>query len=194
MGNFTFTNTSIPDVKLVTAKLFSDNRGFFLELFSRNDFYGIGAHHQLQDNCSYSKRGVIRGLHYQLMPSEIGKLVYCISGSILDVAVDIRDGSPTFGKHVAAPLSAPGEDSENLNMLWVPPGFAHGFQAIEDSIVIYKQSGYYSPKQERSIAWNDRDLNISWEDIDPILSDKDLTASAFIDLDTNFTWRPNSRK
>lgn len=164
---------SIPDLLLVTPFRHIDERGSFSETF-RADL--LGAHGAdaafVQDNHVVSKStGVVRGLHYQIAPRAQGKLVRCSKGAILDVAVDVREGSPTYAKHVAIELS-----EANWQQLWVPPGFAHGYVTLEDNCeVIYKTSDYYSPGHERGIAWDDPALQIDWR-ISPAkatLSDKD---------------------
>jgi dTDP-4-dehydrorhamnose 3,5-epimerase len=166
--------TTIPDVKILVPKKFGDHRGVFSETFSRKamrDVAGVDAEF-MQDNQSLSvEKGVVRGLHYQLPPTSQDKLVRVTRGAILDVAVDIRRGSPTFGKHVAAVISA-----ENWQQIFVPIGFAHGFVTLEPNTeVLYKVTNYYSPKDERGIRWDDPALGINWG-IDPaaaVLSEKD---------------------
>ncbi len=167
------TRLEIPDVKLVTPKIFRDERGFFSETFNKNALVAAGVVSEfVQDNQSLSRSpGVVRGLHFQLAPFEQGKLVRVVRGAIYDVAVDIRHGSPTYGKYVSAELSA-----ENWSQLWVPPGFAHGFCTLKpDTEVIYKVTDFYSPEHERGIAWDDPDIGIRWpvapENV--ILSEKD---------------------
>src|SRR5689334_16404443 len=155
------TPASIPDVKLLTPKKFGDHRGFFSETYSRKalrDIAGIDVEF-VQDNQSLSvEKGVVRGLHYQLPPMAQDKLVRVTRGAILDVAVDIRRNSPTFGKHVKAVISA-----ENWQQIFVPKGFAHGFVTLEPNTeVLYKVTNYYSPKDERGIRWNDPKLGIDW--------------------------------
>ena len=165
--------TEIPDVKVLVPKKFGDHRGFFSETFNRKTLrdLGIGAEF-VQDNHSLSvEKGVVRGLHYQLPPAAQAKLVRVTRGAILDVAVDIRRGSPTFGKHVAAVISA-----ENWQQIFVPVGFAHGFVTLESNTeVLYKVTAYYSPKDERGIRWNDPKLAIDWgiTEASAVLSEKD---------------------
>ena len=163
----------IPDVKIIEPRVFADDRGFFFESYNRRAMAQAGIEGEfVQDNHSRSVRHVLRGLHYQVKQPQ-GKLVRVLAGEILDVAVDIRRGSPTFGRHVKAILSA-----ENKRMVWVPPGFAHGF-AVRSAFaeVAYKATGYYAPEHERSILWNDPDLAIDWELTgEPILSPKDRAA------------------
>ena len=188
--NFDFkSNHIIPDVKIITARRFEDDRGFFSETFKKDLFEEHGIANLVQENYSYSKQGTIRGLHYQINPAPLGKLVFCLKGAILDIAVDIRQGSPTFGKSADVTLHAAATGTGLTKMVWVPEGFAHGFQVIsEDAVVVYKQSGYYAPEHERSIVWNDPDLDIGWFDIKPILSKKDEEAKPFKELDSNFIW------
>ena len=166
--------TEIPAVKLLTPKKFGDNRGFFSETFNRKTFAeltGVDVDF-VQDNQSLSvEKGVVRGLHYQLPPTAQAKLVRVTRGAILDIAVDIRRGSPTFGKHVAAVISA-----ENWRQIFVPVGFAHGFVTLEaNTEVLYKVTAYYSPKDERGIRWNDPALRIDWgiDESAAVLSEKD---------------------
>ena len=167
--------TSLPGVLVLTPRTFGDERGFFLESYNARVFSeATGEKKQFaQDNHSKSSRGVLRGLHYQLGKPQ-GKLVRVIEGSIFDVAVDIREGSPNFGSWFGVELTA-----ENRKQLWVPPDFAHGFVVISDSAqVLYKATDFYSPQHERSIIWDDDTIGISWPDIgmDPILSAKDSEA------------------
>lgn len=167
-----FARLEIQDVVLIVPKVFEDERGFFLESFREDRFLEAGITARfVQDNHSASSRGVLRGLHYQIQQSQ-GKLLRCVAGEIFDVAVDLRRSSPTFGRWVAVTLSA-----ENKQMLWVPPGFAHGVYVLsERAELLYKTSDYYAPQHERSLLWNDPALNISWPLVDdqpPILSKKD---------------------
>ncbi|MEM1523636.1 MAG: dTDP-4-dehydrorhamnose 3,5-epimerase [Thermofilaceae archaeon] len=181
---FTFKRLEIPDVVLIEAKIFSDARGFFAELYKRTDFAAAGIPHDFaQVNMSFSRRGVVRGLHYQLKPMEQGKLVTVASGRVFDVAVDIRRGSPWFGRHVAVELT-PGL------LLWIPPGFAHGFQALEDSVFIYLVTKEYSPQHERCILWCDPSLGIEWPIEDAIVSEKDSKGLPLKEAETNFAYPP----
>lgn len=173
---FRCERTAIPDVLLIEADRFGDDRGFFTEDFRENVLREMGIPPLVQHNHSRSRRGVLRGLHYQLPPAAMGKLVRCIRGAVLDVAVDLRRGSATFGQHVAMAL-----DGEATRMLWVPAGFAHGFLTLSDEAdVIYKQTAYWSREHERSVRWNDPALAIPWSaylhDAEPILSAKDAAA------------------
>ena len=162
--------TTIPDVLLIQPKVFGDSRGFFFESWNERDFTRLGINTRfVQDNHSRSGRGVVRGLHYQIRQPQ-GKLIRVCAGEIFDVVVDIRRSSPTFGQKVSVRLN--GEDHR---MLWVPPGFAHGFCVLSDyADVLYKSADYYAPEYERSILWNDPDIGIEWPLTgDPILSAKD---------------------
>jgi dTDP-4-dehydrorhamnose 3,5-epimerase len=162
--------TTIPDVLLIQPKVFGDSRGFFFESWNERDFTRLGINTRfVQDNHSRSGRGVVRGLHYQIRQPQ-GKLIRVCAGEIFDVVVDIRRSSPTFGQKVSVRLN--GEDHR---MLWVPPGFAHGFCVLSDyADVLYKSADYYAPEHERSILWNDPDIGIEWPLTgDPILSAKD---------------------
>ena len=167
------TATDIPDVKIITPKKFGDHRGFFSETYNRKALADAGVDLEfVQDNHSLSaQRGVLRGLHFQLPPFAQDKLVRVVRGSILDVAVDIRRSSPTFGRHVKAVLSA-----ANWQQILVPAGFAHGFVTLEpDTEVVYKVTNYYAPQHDRGVMWNDPALGIEWpvSGDDVTLSDKD---------------------
>ncbi|HRP19534.1 MAG TPA: dTDP-4-dehydrorhamnose 3,5-epimerase [Alicycliphilus sp.] len=165
------TRLTIPDVVLIEPKVFGDARGFFFESFNQKAFNeATGTSHQfVQDNHSRSAKGVLRGLHYQVEQPQ-GKLVRVARGRVWDVAVDIRQGSPTFGQWVGTELS-----EDNQHQLWVPPGFAHGFVVLSDSAdFLYKTTDYYAPQHERCIAWNDPRLAIAWPYAgEPQLSAKD---------------------
>ena len=165
------TRLAIPDVVLIEPKVFGDARGFFFESFNQQAFNeATGTNHQfVQDNHSRSAQGVLRGLHYQIQQPQ-GKLVRVVRGAVMDVAVDIRQSSPTFGQSVAEELS-----EDNHRQLWVPPGFAHGFVVLSDTAeFLYKTTDYYGPEHERCIAWNDAALAIDWHfEGTPILSAKD---------------------
>ncbi|MCX8031263.1 MAG: dTDP-4-dehydrorhamnose 3,5-epimerase [Thermodesulfovibrionales bacterium] len=188
---FEFKRLKIPDVILIKATSFFDNRGFFLEIFKQSSFYISGIKRIfLQDNLSLSKKGVLRGLHYQKNPQAQGKLVKVLSGSILDVAVDIRKGSPYYGKWVAEVLT-----SKNNLMLWIPEGFAHGFLSLEDnSLVLYKNTKEYSPEHDRGIIWNDPNIAIQWGIKEPILSDKDKTHPLLENADNNFVYNTSDKQ
>lgn len=168
---FTFKQLDLPDALLIEPKLFQDERGTFSETFKVDAFkeQGIDTHF-LQDNYSNSQGKVLRGLHFQAHPRSQGKLISVIQGHIFDVIVDLRVGSPTFGKWISLDLS-----DKNRHMLWVPPGYAHGFCVLSNSAdIIYKCTDYYDPTSERGIRWDDPDLNIAWPVKNPILSSKDL--------------------
>jgi dTDP-4-dehydrorhamnose 3,5-epimerase len=175
----TATPTSIPDVLVIEPKVFGDDRGWFFESFNEKDFYAAVGEKVgfVQDNHSSSKRGVLRGLHYQMQQTQ-GKLVRVCHGAVFDVAVDLRKTSSTFGKWVGVELSA-----ENKKQLWVPPGFAHGFLVLSETAeFLYKTTDYWHAASEECIVWNDPTLNIQWPDIgmEPILNPKDAAGSSFL--------------
>ena len=163
--------TTIPDVLIIEPRVFGDDRGFFFESFNQKTFAaqtGVKLNF-VQDNHSRSAKNVLRGLHYQIQQPQ-GKLVRVVTGAVLDVAVDIRKNSPTFGEWVGCILSA-----DNKKQLWIPPGFAHGFVVLSEMAdFLYKTTDYYAPEYERSILWNDPDIGIDWQLTgEPILSTKD---------------------
>ena len=174
--------TEIPDVWILNPKVFADARGYFMETWREADFNAHIGHdvHFVQDNQSFSSRGVLRGLHYQQGEFSQAKLVRVLAGTVVDVAVDLRKDSPTFGKHVMVELSA-----ENKKQLFIPRGFAHGFQVIsEQALFTYKVDNIYAPQAERSIRYNDPTLNIAWPITDESLvqlSEKDLTHAVSFD-------------
>lgn len=179
--------TAIPDVVLIEPTVFSDERGWFMESFNEKRFHDELTELSLptprpfvQDNHSCSSKGVLRGLHYQADPYAQGKLVRVTQGAAFDVAVDIRNGSKTFGQWVGVNLTG-----ENKHMLWIPEGFAHGFVALEDNThFLYKTTNYYNKESERTIRWNDENLNISWPEVDTInISNKDSAAKSFHEQD-----------
>ena len=175
-----FIPSNIPDVILVEPKVFGDHRGFFMETWQRKNFAENGIDYDfVQDNHSKSSHGILRGLHYQMEQTQ-GKLVRVVEGAVFDVAVDMRASSPTFGQWVGYEISA-----ENHRMLWVPPGFAHGFYVkSETAEFVCKCTDYYAPEHEQSLLWNDPALAIDWQLVDgkmPILSDKDAAAPTFAD-------------
>lgn len=174
MANLIRKDTSLPGVWELQAKIFRDSRGFFLETYKSNEFAALGITETfVQDNHSWSKKGVLRGLHYQLRSAQ-AKLCRVVEGEALDVAVDIRLGSPHFGKWMSVRLSA-----EAQNQLYIPPGFAHGFVALTDSVqFLYKCSDYYQAGDEYGISWNDPELGIDWGIEQPIISDKDSKLAA----------------
>jgi dTDP-4-dehydrorhamnose 3,5-epimerase len=168
------TSTAIPDVKLVEPKVFGDSRGFFFESWNRRVLAAAGLDVDfVQDNHSRSRRGVLRGLHYQVERPQ-GKLVRVVAGEVFDVAVDLRRSSPTFGRWVGAMLSA-----DNRRMFWVPPGFAHGFIVVSDSAdFLYKTTDYWFPEHERTLLWNDPAVGIVWPfDGAPTLAPKDAAGT-----------------
>ena len=171
------TPTAIPDVLLLTPKVFGDSRGFFFESFNQRAFEAAigGPAHFVQDNHSRSGRGVLRGLHYQVEQPQ-GKLVRVVAGAVFDVVADIRPGSPTFGRWVGMELTA-----DSKQQLWIPPGLAHGFLVLSDTAeLLYKTTDYYAPAHERCIIWNDPVLDIRWPLAEPpILSDKDAAGLSF---------------
>jgi dTDP-4-dehydrorhamnose 3,5-epimerase len=177
--------TTIPDVKIIEPRVFEDARGYFFESFSQKLFNEqVSDTVFVQDNESRSTYGVLRGLHFQKPPVAQAKLVRVVEGAVLDVAVDIRRGSPTYGQQVSVELSA-----ENKRQLFIPQGFAHGFVVLTPTVVFqYKCDNYYSPAHEGGIAWNDQDLNIDWkvpmEDI--VLSEKDKNNIAFKEFKSEF--------
>lgn len=169
-------STPIEGLKIIELKIFKDERGYFNERFQVEKFKNAGLPYQfVQDNHSYSKANVLRGLHFQNNPDQ-GKLVGTIQGSIWDVAVDLRKGSPTFGKHFGLELS-----SENGLTLWIPGGFAHGFCVLNDegADVLYKVDTFYNPQKEVGVSWNDPDLNIPWPVKKPIVSERDQKLPSF---------------
>lgn len=171
-----YTRLAIPDVVRLDPQVFGDHRGFFMETFRQDDFVrNIGDFSFVQDNHSKSTKGILRGLHYQIKYPQ-GKLVRVTSGTVFDVAVDIRKSSPYFGKWVGEILS-----DENKAMLWVPPGFAHGFYVLSDEAEFsYKCTDYYAPEHERSILWNDPGIGIEWPiQAGPVLSPKDESGLSF---------------
>ena len=176
-----FVNQSIPDVVLIKPQVFKDERGFFFESWQKKEFSKAGIDIEfVQDNHSGSVKNVLRGLHYQIQQSQ-GKLIRVIAGEVFDAAVDIRKSSPTFGKWVGATLS-----SENFNMLWIPPGFAHGFLVLSDyAEFVYKATDFYAPGFERSIRWDDPDIGIDWplKGQTPLLSLKDINGLSLHDAE-----------
>ena len=175
------SKTFIKDLLVIEPQLFKDERGFFYESYNKNNLNSNIVF--VQDNESKSYKGVIRGLHFQAPPFDQTKLVRCVSGNILDVAVDLRTNSKTYGKFFSVELS-----SENNKQLFIPKGFAHGFQVLSnEAIVNYKVDKYYNPDSDLGIIWNDKDLSIDWKlNIEPFLSNKDLKLMSFKDLKSPF--------
>jgi dTDP-4-dehydrorhamnose 3,5-epimerase len=173
--------TSLPGLFMLEPRVFGDDRGFFLESYNEQAMAAAGiAERFVQDNHSCSQRNVLRGLHYQIKQAQ-GKLVRVVEGEILDVAVDLRRRSPTFRGWEAVTLSG-----ENKRMLWIPPGFAHGFRVTRDNThVLYKATDYYAPEHERTLAWNDAELKIDWKlEGEPVVSAKDQRGAALRDAET----------
>lgn len=173
------TPTVIPDVLIIEPKVFGDDRGWFFESFNEKEFSAAVGHSVtfVQDNHSSSKKGVLRGLHYQMEQTQ-GKLVRVCHGSVYDVAVDLRQSSSTFGKSVGIELSA-----DNKKQLWIPPGYAHGFLVLSETAeFLYKTTDYWHAASEKCIFWNDSDLNIQWPNIgiEPILNSKDANGESFL--------------
>lgn len=188
--NFTFTRLELPEVIVVDVRSFGDSRGFFMESYKRSAFADVIPEAFAQDNHSRSAKGVLRGLHFQNPPDAQGKLVRALRGSILDVAVDIRQGSPTFGQWVSAELSA-----ENRRMLYVPTGFAHGFLTLSDvADVFYKTTAEYAPESDSGCAWDDPAIGVDWQlqayGITPQLSDKDQRLPPLAEANNGFTYDP----
>ncbi len=182
---FDFEEFLIPGLVMVRPKRFQDSRGFFVETYKHSEFARQGIPEQfVQDNYSSSQKGTLRGLHYQMAPAAQGKLVTCLRGRIYDVAVDIRRGSPSFGKWAGIELT-----DENGLQLYVPPGFAHGFLVLSDRAdVLYKCTREYSPDHERGIIWNDPEIRIPWKISAPLLSPKDAALPLLREADLNFSY------
>lgn len=180
-----FEKTEIDGLILIKPDVYEDSRGYFYESFNRKKYSELGIEtHFVQDNISKSVKGTVRGLHYQIPPFAQGKLCSVIFGKVLDVAVDIRFGSPTFGKYFACELS-----EENKFQLWIPIGFAHGFSVLSDvAIFSYKCSEHYNKDYERSILYNDQQLNIDWKVEKLLVSDKDLKATPFYQIEKYFIY------
>ena len=184
--SFTFTSLAIPQVILIEAKAFSDERGFFIESYKRSEFVNGGITCTfVQDNRSHSLYRTLRGLHYQKNPAAQAKLVSVVRGEIFDVAVDIRKGSPTYGQSVSAILS-----EQNHQLLYIPEGFAHGFQVLSEAAdVSYKVSAEYSPADERGILWSDPFLSINWPVADPLTSARDARLPNLKYAENNFEYK-----
>jgi dTDP-4-dehydrorhamnose 3,5-epimerase len=175
--------TGIPDLVVIKPRVFEDDRGYFFESYNKKTFEGLGLELEfVQDNQSLSQKGVLRGLHFQNPPHAQGKLVRVISGAVLDVAVDIRTKSSSYGKWYGVELT-----EKNKLMMYVPPGFAHGFLTLEDNTVFsYKCTNTYHKASEGCILWNDPDLKIEWNIIDPVMSPKDLEGENFRSFKSQF--------
>jgi len=181
---FSFTQLRIPDVVLVEPQVFGDQRGFFLELYKSSSFAHTIPMNYVQLNHSQSTKNVLRGLHYQKKPAAQAKLVTVIRGEVFDVAVDIRRGSPTYKQWVGAKLSA-----DNHCLLYIPPGFAHGFCVLSDMVdVLYYVSTEYSPDHDCGILWNDPTIGVEWSIATPIISPKDAGLPLLKNADNNFTY------
>jgi len=179
--------TDVLDVFILEPKVFGDNRGWFMETWSKKAMEDAGLHYDfLQDNHAYnSQKGILRGLHYQKGEAAQAKLVRCIRGSVLDVAVDMREGSPTYKKWVAVELSA-----ENKRQLMVPRGFLHGYLTLtEDAEFVYRVDGLYNPQMDGGIRWNDPEIGVEWGISDPVLSEKDANQPFLKDSDIDFVWK-----
>ena len=175
--------TPIEGLLVIKPKIFGDDRGYFFESWSKESFAkNVLNLDFVQDNQSLSSKGVLRGLHFQNPPFSQGKLVRVIKGAVLDVVVDIRKESSTYGQHFSIELN-----EKNKTIFWIPPGFAHGFIALEDdTIFTYKCTGFYNSASEDAFLWNDKDLNIDWGVINPLVSDKDLVAGSFKNFKSQF--------
>ena len=175
--------TPIEGLLVIKPRIFEDDRGHFFESWRNDSFKNIGLDlNFVQDNQSLSHKGVLRGLHFQNPPFAQGKLVRVIKGAVVDVAVDIRKNSPTYGQYFSVELS-----EENKIVFWIPPGFAHGFVTLkDDTIFTYKCTGVYNKESEGAIIWNDEDLNIDWRVENPLVSDKDMVAGNFNNFTTQF--------
>jgi dTDP-4-dehydrorhamnose 3,5-epimerase len=177
------SKTPLEGLLVIKPRIFGDDRGYFFESWSKKSFTEVGLNLDfVQDNQSISCKGVLRGLHFQNPPYSQGKLVRVITGAVLDVSVDIRKDSPTYGQHFSVELS-----EENKTIVWIPPGFAHGFLTLKDNTIFtYKCTGVYNKESEGALLWNDKDLNINWEVNDPLVSEKDLVAGNFKDFVSKF--------
>lgn len=177
------TSAPIQDLLIIQPQVFEDDRGYFFESWSKKIFENNGLDFDfVQDNQSMSHRGVLRGLHFQAPPFAQGKLVRVIKGSVLDIAVDIRANSPTYGKHFSIELN-----ESNKTMFFIPPGFAHGFLTLADNTIFYyKCTHYYNKSSEGTILWNDNQLGIDWKISNPLVSEKDKSGTSFKDFITPF--------
>jgi len=185
--SFNVIETGIEGLRIIQARIFRDERGYFLESYSRHKLKEAGVDYSfVQDNISRSKRGVLRGLHYQLDPMSQTKLLTVMSGRIIDAVVDLRKGSPTYGKHYTVELN-----SEDSSMVIIPKGFAHGFVSLsDDTVIMYKCDNYYSPEHERGVKFNDPDLSINWKipEDELIIADRDRNFPCFADAEMNFVY------
>ena len=183
---FEFKELEMPGIIAVRPRMFEDDRGGFMEVYKHSEFARAGIHERfVQDNYSRSGKNVLRGLHYQKDTAAQGKLVWCVRGRIFDVAVDIRKGSPTYGRWTGLELS-----ESNRTMLYIPPAFAHGFLVLGDfAEVVYKCTAEYSPENDRGIIWNDPDIAIEWPLKAPVLSEKDGRHPMLRDADNSFEYK-----
>ena len=181
----TLEETFLKGLYLIKPRVFEDERGYFFESFNQARFRENGLNlNFVQDNQSKSRKNVLRGLHFQNPPAAQGKLIQVIKGGVLDVAVDIRKASPTYGKHYAVELT-----ESNKLMMYIPEGFAHGFLTLSnDTIFSYKCTDFYNPSLESGLLWNDPDLAIDWKILDPVLTEKDRNAKRFRDFDSQFSY------
>lgn len=178
--------TELDGVYIIESEIFGDYRGYFSEVYSKEKFEDLGIHiNFIQDNYSFSyKKGTLRGLHFQLGSKSQSKLIRCTKGAIMDIAVDLRQGSPTYKKWLAFELT-----EENRKQVFIPKGFAHGFLTLTDEAEVqYKVDGYYSPEHDRGIRFDDPDINVHWGIEDPILSQKDINAPTLSESDANFKY------
>jgi dTDP-4-dehydrorhamnose 3,5-epimerase len=182
---FIFQKVEIPELVLITPKIFSDERGYFFENYKTSEYFLNGITKKfVQDNFSHSVKGVLRGLHYQKTPKAQAKLVTALRGEIFDVAVDLREHSPTFGKWAGEILS-----EINHKSLYIPEGFAHGFCVMsKEADILYKVSNEYSPEHEGGVLWNDSEINITWPVVNPILQEKDSKLPLLKNIDNNFIY------
>jgi dTDP-4-dehydrorhamnose 3,5-epimerase len=178
-----FQKFEIEGLVLIEPKVFEDSRGYFFESYNKKIFSDNGIEAEfVQDNQSMSQKGVVRGLHFQAPPYAQGKLVRVLQGSVIDVAVDLRKNSPTYGQHLSVKLTA-----DNKKMFYIPEGFAHGFVTLEDNTIFsYKCTNYYNPQYEGGVLWNDPQLNINWQIENPILSEKDKKLPLLAQLSSPF--------
>ena len=178
-------DTAIPDLKIIQPRIFGDARGYFFESYNKQQLEACGLTADfVQDNQSLSAKNVIRGLHFQCPPYAQGKLVRVATGTAMDVAVDIRKGSPTYGQYVSTILS-----SEKNNMFWIPAGFAHGFVALEDhTLFLYKTTNFYNKASEGALRWNDPDIHVQWGIDHPIISEKDQVSGFLKDFESPFVY------
>lgn len=180
---FTISPLALPEVVCIETQVFPDNRGIFFETFKKSEFAKLGLPTDfVQENTSVSKKGVVRGMHWQNPPFAQGKLIHVLAGKLFDVAVDVRKGSPNYGKWVSCEISA-----ENKRLLWVPPGFAHGFMALEDNtIMVYKNTAEYNKESEGGFIWNDPAIGILWPAGEVVVSEKDQVLPLLLEAKANF--------